>query len=68
MFITIYGDGFAVIKEIRTFQVKKGLQELKIHEMPDKIDPSSIIIEPINTENIQLIEKKYNYDIKNCST
>ena len=65
LFITIYGDGFAVINEIKSFPVKKGLQELKITEMPDKIDPSSIIIKPLNTENIQLVEKKYNYDIIN---
>jgi len=64
LLLTIYKDNLAVIKEIRKFSVEKGLNELRIDNIPERIDPSSIIIKPVNYSNdIDLIEKQYNYNI-----
>lgn len=64
LLLTIYKDNLAVIKEIRKFGVEKGLNKLRIDNIPEKIDPSSIIIKPVEPSNdIELIEKQYNYNI-----
>lgn len=64
LLLTIYKDNLAVIKEIRKFSVEKGLNKLWINNIPEKIDPSSIIIKPVDySDDIKLIEKQYNYNI-----
>ncbi len=64
--ITIYKNNLAVIKEIRKFDLKKGICEFNISDIPDNIDPTSILVRPVeNIRDIQLLEKEYNYNVIN---
>ncbi len=64
VFLTIYKNNLTVVKEIRRFDLKKGLHKYNISNLPNQIDPSSILIKPVKyVDDIQLIEKQYNYDV-----
>lgn len=57
--ITIYNNDFGVINETRKIQFQKGLNTIKISDIPAKIIPTSVNIKLNGT----VLEQNYQYDL-----
>lgn len=60
--ITITNSNLALIKESRVFDLEKGLQKINIRDIPEQIDPTSVLIESRNTA-LRVLEQNYEYDL-----
>jgi len=59
--ITIYNDDLGVVSEKRTIDLKKGISDVQIRDVPSRINPSSVKIKLDGT----VIEQNYRYDLAN---
>lgn len=41
--VTIYNDNFALIKDTKSFNIKKGQQKIEINDVASKIDTTSVL-------------------------
>lgn len=57
--ITIYNNYFGVVNELRTVQLQKGINTLKITDIPSQIIPTSVNI----ILNGSVLEQNYQYDL-----
>ena len=66
--VTIYNDNFALIKDTKSFNIKKGQQKIEINDVASKIDPTSVLPKFISNSNeIAILEQNYDYDSVNSS-
>lgn len=66
--VTIYNDNFALIKDTKNFNIKKGQQKIEINDVASKIDPTSVLPKFISNSNeIAILEQNYNYDLVNSN-
>ena len=62
--LTIYDDNFAVVRDTRQVQFKKGCNTIKFADVADAIDPTSVSFRPIGPpEAISILEQSYEYDL-----
>lgn len=59
--VTIYNDNLGVIREIRNVNLKSGNSELRITDVAEKIDPTSVFIK----FNGIVLEQNFQYDLVN---
>jgi hypothetical protein len=59
--ITVYNNDLGVIKDNREIDLKKGLSELRITDVAEKIDPTTVHINLNGT----VLEQNYQYDLVN---
>ena len=59
--VTIYNSNLGVVKETREVELKSGLSEVLIRDVPSQINPSSVKINLDGT----VIEQNYRYDLAN---
>jgi hypothetical protein len=57
--VTVYNSDLGVIKDVRSMDLKKGISQVKITDVPEKIDPTSVLIK----FNGSVIEQNYQYDL-----
>lgn len=57
--VTVYNSDLGVIKEIRTYNLTKGISEINVTNVPERIDPTSVNID----FNGQILEQNYRYDL-----
>lgn len=62
--ITVYNQGFAVVKEARTLQLKEGRQNIAVEDVAALIDPTSVGFKCIsNPLGVSILEQNYQYDL-----
>lgn len=62
--VTIYNQGFALVKEVRMLDLKQGEQTLRVEDVAQRIEPSSVGIRSItNPGGLQVLEQNYQYDL-----
>lgn len=62
--ITVYNNDLAVVKDIRTLDLKNGMSELKYLEVAARIDPTSVHFKSLSApEKVAIIEQNYEYDL-----
>ncbi len=62
--LTIYNQGFALIKENRTFHVRAGRQTLAVEDVAATIDATSVGFKCLDTSNpFEVLEQNYQYDL-----
>ena len=62
--ITVYNQGFGLVKEARTLSLKKGRQTVGIEDVAAQIDPSSVSIRSLTAaDGINVLEQNYQYDL-----
>ena len=49
--ITVYSQGFAIVKEARLLELREGRQTVGLEDVAAKIDPSSVAIRPLEKGN-----------------
>jgi len=60
--ITITNSNLALIRESRVLNLEKGLQKINLQDIPEQIDPTSVLIESKNTP-FRILEQNYEYDL-----
>ncbi len=62
--VTIYNQGFGLIKESREFDLKSGRQTVTVEDVAAMIEPSSVGIKSLTDPNsIEVLEQNYQYDL-----
>ena len=57
--ITVYNADLGVIKDVREIEIKSGLSEIKLTDVAQRIDPTSVHI----NFNGEVLEQNYQYDL-----
>lgn len=61
--LTVYNQGFAFVKEIREFDLKQGIQQVKVEDVPSSIEATSVGIKGLGGFNFSVLEQNYQYDL-----
>lgn len=65
--VTVYNQGFGLVKEIRTMDVKSGENHYNFEDVAALIEPASVLFKSLTDSNsIALIEQNYEYDLMNA--
>lgn len=61
--LTVYNQNFAVVKEQRMLELKKGENELSVTDITAHLEPDSVVLREIKDANaIQILEQNYESD------
>ncbi|MDQ2985099.1 MAG: hypothetical protein M3R13_00060 [Armatimonadota bacterium] len=66
--LTVYNVNFGLVKEIRTFDLRSGRQELRVEDVAAYIDPTSVGMKVMRGNAIDILEQNYQYDLISTST
>ena len=62
--VTVYNNNLALVREIRSIELKKGVQEFRFVDVAARIDPTSVHFKSITDEkSINLLEQNFEYDL-----
>ncbi|HWD37410.1 MAG TPA: DUF4140 domain-containing protein [Fimbriimonas sp.] len=62
--VTVYNQGFALVKEVRSLNLKKGRQTVEVRDVPSQIDSTSVGIRNLlDPGGLQVLEQNYQYDL-----
>ena len=61
--VTVYNENLGVIKDTRTLDIKQGISEVRINDVSEQIDPTSVHIKI----NGIVLEQNYQYDLASLS-
>ncbi|NIA30053.1 MAG: DUF4139 domain-containing protein [Actinobacteria bacterium] len=62
--VTVYNNNLALVREARTIQLKKGIQEFRFVDVAAKIDPTSVHFKSLsNPDDVDLLEQNFEYDL-----
>src|SRR4051794_36906734 len=61
--ITIYNQNFGLVKDIRTVDLKEGMNFLRFEDVAAQIDPTSVSFQSLTAPNsVTVREQNYQYD------
>ncbi len=64
--LTIYNQGFGLVKEIRDLNLKQGRQRVAIEDVASLIDPTSVSFHSVtNKDAFSILEQNYQFDLIN---
>lgn len=64
--ITVYNQGFALVKEVRSFDLKEGRQVIAVEDVASLIETNSVGIKSLTDPNsFEVLEQNYQYDLIN---
>ncbi|HJP82000.1 MAG TPA: hypothetical protein VJ835_00720, partial [Fimbriimonadaceae bacterium] len=62
--VTIYNQGFGLIKETREFNLTVGRQTVSVEDVASQIEPSSVGTKSLTDPNsFEVLEQNYQYDL-----
>ncbi|MCE9558922.1 MAG: hypothetical protein K8R88_08215, partial [Armatimonadetes bacterium] len=62
--ITVYNQGFGLVKEVRTFNLKAGRQDVFVEDVAQRIEPDSVAIRSLTDPgSFVVLEQNYRYDL-----
>jgi hypothetical protein len=62
--LTIYNSNVGLVKDLRSLDLKKGVQELKFMDVAGKIDPTTVHIKSlVDGASLAVLEQNYEYDL-----
>jgi hypothetical protein len=62
--ITVTNTNLGLIREKRTIDLKKGIQEISLVEIPSEIDATSVLVEN-DSKKFKVLEQNYEFDLIN---
>lgn len=66
--VTVYNDNLALVREVRTFSLKKGESEVRYRDVAAQIDPTSVFFASLTApEKVTILEQNYEYDLVNSA-
>lgn len=64
LYLTIYNDNLALIRDIRTLPIQLGRSSLSFTDIPSRIDATSVSLRSLTEEgSIRILEQNYEYDM-----
>lgn len=61
--LTVYNQGFAVVRQKLPLQLKSGLNHVQITDITAHLEPDSVILRPLDTgQRLQILEQNYRND------
>ncbi len=67
--VTVYNQGFGLVKELRHLHLQSGVQSVSLSDMPSMIDPTSVAIRSITEPgSFDVLEQNYQYDLVNVES
>lgn len=62
--VTVYNQGFGLVKQIRFLDLKKGIQEIPIEDVAQRIESNSVGIKSLSAPgSFSVLEQNYQYDL-----
>lgn len=62
--ITVYNNDLGVVRDVRKFNIKDGTSEVRMVDVPSKIDPTTVKITDLNhPKDLDVLEQNYEYDL-----
>ncbi len=62
--VTIYNQGFGLVKENRVFRLKPGRQTVAVEDVAQQIEPASVGVRSLTSPNdFTVLEQNYQYDL-----
>ncbi len=66
--LTIYNSNLALVKDVRTLQLSKGISEIRFQDVAAQIDPTSVYFASVTAaDKVAILEQNYEYDLVNAS-
>lgn len=64
MEVTVYNQNLGLIKEVRPFTLKSGVQDLKVTDVAAQIDPTSVHFKSLTAPDaVSVLEQNFQYDL-----
>jgi hypothetical protein len=62
--VTVYNTNLGVVKEVRPFTLKNGINELKVEDVAAQIDPTSVHFKSLTAPDaVTVLEQDFRYDL-----
>ena len=62
--VTVYNENLGVVKEVRPFALKDGINELKVEDVAAQIDPTSVHFKSLTAPDaVTVLEQDFRYDL-----
>ncbi|MCX8053731.1 MAG: DUF4139 domain-containing protein [Armatimonadetes bacterium] len=62
--LTVYNQNFALVKDLRSVNLTKGVNSIEVEDVAAKIDPTSVLFRSITAPNsVVILEQNYQYDL-----
>ena len=62
--LTVYNQGFALVKENRSLTLKSGRQSVQVADVAAQLDPTSVAIKSLDGKDpFSILEQNYQYDL-----
>lgn len=66
--LTVYHDNLALVRDVRTFELKKGRFEIRFQDVASSIDPTSVYFASLTApDKVAILEQNYEYDLINST-
>ncbi|MBQ3834387.1 MAG: DUF4139 domain-containing protein [Elusimicrobia bacterium] len=66
--VTVYNDDFALVRDVKEFELNRGAQKIEISDVASKIDPTSVLPKFVSdADKISILEQNYDYDLVNSN-
>jgi hypothetical protein len=63
--ITVYNQGFGLVKDRRSEKVSAGIQDLNWQNVPSRVETTSVRLKPITGPALNILEQNFRYDLIN---
>jgi len=64
--LTVYNQNFALVKDVRTIQLTRGINSVNVEDVAARVDPTSVLFKSLTASNsIRILEQNYQYDLIN---
>ena len=66
--VTIYNDGFGLVREVREIPLGTGRVSLEVRDVSGRIQPETVSIKGASPTSLKVYEQNYRYDLLNPQT
>ena len=62
--LTVYNQGMGLVKDLRTLDLREGVQELRFEDVAALIDPTSVHFRAVaNPDQVSVLEQNFQFDL-----
>jgi hypothetical protein len=62
--VTVYNNDLGVVRDVRRFDIRNGLSEIRMQDVPTRIDATTVKITDLqHPKDVDVVEQNYEYDL-----
>jgi len=62
--ITVYNNDLGVVRDVRPFDIRAGMSDVQLRDVPTRIDPTTVKITDLDhPKDLDVVEQNYEYDL-----